>query len=352
MLFKALEPKIKEELKKLPELSQQTADPELIKNKKEYRKIVQHYTQLNELKSTYNAYLQTDQELDDAMEIQEHGDPEMKEIVEEEILNLKEKKETLFIKIRELLIPINPLDSKHVIMEIRAGTGGEEAGLFTADLFRMYSRYAEINKWNLEILNSNPTGIGGYKEIVFTISNPCYGILKYESGVHRVQRIPSTESGGRIHTSAVTVAVLPDIEETEIIINPEDIRIDFYRSSGPGGQSVNTTDSAVRVTHLPSRIVVVCQDEKSQHKNREKAMRVLRARITAYEEEKRQAEIDAQRKQQVGSGDRSERIRTYNYPQNRITDHRIQLTLYQLDRMMEGEIHSFLKKLCIEMQAE
>ncbi len=352
MLYKELLPKIEEALQKLPELTKKASDSDLIKNKSEYRKVLQEYTQLNELQSVNQEYLKTEQELQEAQLIQNADDEEMEALIKEEIIALEQKKEMLFTKIRELVIPVNPLDSKGIIIEIRAGTGGEEAGLFVADLFRMYSRYAEILKWKLEIIDSNPTGIGGYKEIVFSINNSSYGIFKYESGVHRVQRIPSTESGGRIHTSAVTVAVLPEVEEAEVIIKNEDLRIDVYRSSGPGGQSVNTTDSAVRITHLPTNIVVSCQDEKSQHKNKEKAMRVLRARITAFEEEKKQSEIAAKRKQQIGSGDRSERIRTYNYPQNRVTDHRINLTLYQLDRMMEGDIQELLTKLKIEMQIE
>ncbi len=352
MLYKELLPKIEEALQKLPELTKKASDSDLIKNKSEYRKVLQEYTQLNELQSVNQEYLKIEQELQEAQLIQNAGDEEMEALIKEEIITLEQKKEMLFTKIRELVIPVNPLDSKGIIIEIRAGTGGEEAGLFVADLFRMYSRHAEILKWKLEIIDSNPTGIGGYKEIVFSINNSSYGIFKYESGVHRVQRIPSTESGGRIHTSAVTVAVLPEVEEAEVIIKNEDLRIDVYRSSGPGGQSVNTTDSAVRITHLPTNIVVSCQDEKSQHKNKEKAMRVLRARITAFEEEKKQSEIAAKRKQQIGSGDRSERIRTYNYPQNRVTDHRINLTLYQLDRMMEGDIQELLTKLKIEMQIE
>ena len=352
MLYKELLPKIEEALQKLPKLTAKASNSDLIKNKSEYRKILQEYTQLNDLQSVNTEYLKIEQDIQDAQEIQNSDDEEMKALIEEEIKTLEQKKETMFTKIRELVIPVNPLDSKGIIIEIRAGTGGEEAGLFVADLFRMYSRYAEILKWKLEIIDSNPTGIGGYKEIVFSINNSSYGIFKYESGVHRVQRIPTTESSGRIHTSAVTVAVLPEVEETEVIIKNEELRIDVYRSSGPGGQSVNTTDSAVRITHLPTNIVVSCQDEKSQHKNKEKAMRVLRARITAFEEEKRQSEIAAKRKQQIGSGDRSERIRTYNYPQNRVTDHRINFTLYQLDRMMEGEIQELFSKLKIEMQIE
>ncbi len=352
MLYKDLVPKIEKELEKLPSLAEMASDSELIKDKEKYRKVLQEYTQLQELHHVHELYLKSEQELEQARDIQKQNDNEMKDLIEEEIESLEKNNEELVTKIQELVTPINPLDHKGVIMEIRAGTGGDEAALFVADLFRMYSRFSEINKWKLEIIDNSPTAIGGYKEIVFSVGKPSYGILKHESGVHRVQRIPTTESGGRIHTSAVTVAVFPDVEKSEIVIKTEDIRVDVFRSSGPGGQSVNTTDSAVRITHIPTKIVVSCQDEKSQHKNKDKAMRILRARITAYEEEKKQSKMDKERKQQVGSGDRSERIRTYNFPQNRLTDHRINLTLYQLDRIIEGDVQDLFSKLKIEMQQE
>jgi peptide chain release factor 1 len=270
----------------------------------------------------------------------------MLEMAREELESLKESLEEATGRLKALLVPKDPLDGKNIIMEIRAGTGGEEAALFAADLYRMYNRFAEQNSWKIEVMDSNETGIGGFKEIIFSISGKnVYGNLRYESGVHRVQRIPTTESGGRIHTSAVTVAVLPEAEETDIDINPEDLKIDVYRSSGPGGQSVNTTDSAVRITHIPTGTVVTCQDEKSQHKNKAKALRVLRARL--YEEEKRKnnQERAEARKNQVGSGDRSERIRTYNFPQNRVTDHRVNLTLHKLDAVMQGDLSEIIESL-------
>ena len=245
------------------------------------------------------------------------------------------------------------MDLKNIIMEIRAGTGGDEAALFAADLFRMYSKYAELKKWKIEIMSSHESGLGGFKEIVFSVSGKnVYENMKFESGVHRVQRIPETESGGRIHTSAVTVAVLPEAEETDIQINPEDLKIDVYRSSGPGGQCVNTTDSAVRMTHIPTGLVVICQDEKSQIKNRAKALRVLRSRLYEMEEAKKQKERSEARKNQVGSGDRSERIRTYNFPQNRLTDHRINLTLYKLDLIINGDLDELLDALKIEFREQ
>jgi len=269
-------------------------------------------------------------------------------MVREELEALEEKRDDLTRELRHLLVPKDPLDVKNAIMEIRAGTGGDEAGLFAADLFRMYQRLSETRGWKIEVMNSNPTEIGGYKEIVYSVSGKgVYGELKYESGVHRVQRVPETESGGRIHTSAVTVAVLPEAEESDVQVNQEDLRIDVYRSSGPGGQSVNTTDSAVRITHVPTGLVVTCQDEKSQLKNKAKALRVLKARLYEMEQRRRQEAEAATRKSQIGSGDRSERIRTYNFPQNRFTDHRINLTLYRLDAIMQGELDEAIETLKI-----
>lgn len=252
-----------------------------------------------------------------------------------------------------MLVPKDPMDSKNIIMEIRAGTGGDESALFSADLFRMYSRYAEVRKWKIEIMSANEIELGGFKEIIFSITGEnVFETLKYESGVHRVQRVPATESGGRIHTSAATVAVLPEAEETDIEINPNDLKIDVFRSSGPGGQSVNTTDSAVRLTHIPTGMVVICQDEKSQIKNKAKALKVLRSRLYEIEEQKKQAQRADARKNQVGSGDRSERIRTYNFPQNRLTDHRINLTLYKLDQIMEGTLDELFDGLKLYMANE
>ena len=281
------------------------------------------------------------------------SDPEMRELAKAEAESLDAQAASIEEDLKTLLIPRDPLDEKGIIMEIRAGTGGDEAALFAADLYRMYVRYAEKKGWKIDVMDMSETGIGGFKEIVFSISGKdVYSHLRYESGVHRVQRVPATEASGRIHTSAVTVAVLPEMEETEIELKPEDLRIDVCRASGPGGQCVNTTDSAVRITHIPTGIVVQCQDEKSQIKNKAKAMRVLRSRIYEREEERRLAERAADRKSQVGSGDRSERIRTYNFPQNRLTDHRINLTLYKLDLAMLGEIDEVIEALRMSAKEE
>jgi peptide chain release factor 1 len=280
-------------------------------------------------------------------------DPEMKELAREEVRELETRMKDAEDRLKFLLVPRDPLDEKNIIMEIRAGTGGEEAALFASDLYRMYSRFAETKSWKFEIMNSNETELGGFKEIVFSVSGKnVYENLRYESGVHRVQRVPSTEASGRIHTSAVTVAVLPEADETEIDIRQEDLRIDVMRAGGPGGQCVNTTDSAVRITHLPSGITVHCQDEKSQVKNKAKAMRILRARIYEMEEAKAAAERSEARKNQVGSGDRSERIRTYNFPQNRLTDHRINLTLYKLDLVMQGDVEDLFDALKLSAREE
>ena len=276
------------------------------------------------------------------------SDSEIVEMAKAEISETEKKLEKAEKEVKMLLIPPDPLDGKNIIMEIRAGTGGDEAALFAADVYRMYSHYAESKHWKIEVMNSNETGIGGLKEIVFSITGKdVYASLRYESGVHRVQRVPETESGGRIHTSAITVAVLPEAEETDIEIKPEDLKVDVMRAGGPGGQCVNTTDSAVRLTHLPTGLVVICQDEKSQIKNKAKALRVLRSRLYEMEEEKKRKERSEQRKSQVGSGDRSERIRTYNFPQGRVTDHRINLTLYKLDAIMNGELDDLIEPLKI-----
>ncbi|MFW5712432.1 MAG: peptide chain release factor 1 [Spirochaetota bacterium] len=329
------------------EVEQLISDPEIMKDMQRYRGLMQEHSQLRETVEEFEKYKQVAQEVEDARALIEgEDDPEMREMAKEELEALEEKKESLTDNLKTLLIPKDPLDGKNIIMEIRAGTGGEEAALFAADLYRMYSRFAEENKWKLEVLSSNETGIGGFKEISVSIAGKnVYENLRYESGVHRVQRVPSTESGGRIHTSAVTVAVLPEAEETDIEINNEDLKIDVFRSSGPGGQSVNTTDSAVRITHVPTGTVVTCQDEKSQHKNKAKALRVLRARLYEEEENKRHEERAETRKSQVGSGDRSERIRTYNYPQNRVTDHRINLTIHKLDQVMQGDLNEIIDHL-------
>lgn len=335
------------------ELEKKLADPEVVQNHKEYAKISKEHSDLSPVVETYREYKSANEQIEENQELLNDADPEIRELAQQEISDLKDKIETLTEKLKILLIPKDPLDEKNILLEIRAGTGGEEAALFAADLFRMYSRYAERNRWKVEIMNSSETGIGGLKEIICTISGQkVYSRLKYESGIHRVQRVPSTEASGRIHTSAVTVAILPEAEEVEVELKEEDLRIDVYRSSGPGGQSVNTTDSAVRITHIPTGIVVSQQDEKSQHKNKAKALRILRARILEKEMAEQQAEMAAQRKSQVGTGDRSGRIRTYNFPQGRITDHRIGMTLYKLELFLDGDLNEMIDGLITFYQTE
>lgn len=352
MSYEALKAKIDKELEKVAPLEALMADPDLVKNKSEYRRVMQEHSKLSRLAELSGEYEAACAALEQAQELERGEDKDMAALAREEIAALEPKIEPLFTQLRELVIPTDKLDSKNIIMEIRAGTGGEEAALFAADLFRMYARFAEVQGWNVQIMDAHETGIGGYKEITCAISGSSYGMLKFESGTHRVQRIPTTESGGRIHTSAVTVAVLPEAEETEVHIAAEDIKIDVFRSSGPGGQSVNTTDSAVRITHLPTGLVVSCQDEKSQHKNKDKALRVLRARLIALEEERKNAELSAARKAQIGTGDRSERIRTYNFPQNRVTDHRVNVTLYQLDRILEGDLGALISAVRVGLSGD
>lgn len=339
---------------KFNELEKQLADSSIMQDMKRYSELMREHASAKEIIDNYAVYKKIVSELEEARELAEmEKDPELREMAKEEIKDLESRKEEQTQLLRTMLIPKDPLDLKNIIMEIRAGTGGDEAGLFAADLFRMYSKFSETRKWKIEILSSHESGLGGFKEIVFSVTGKnVYENLKFESGVHRVQRIPETESGGRIHTSAVTVAVLPEAEETDIQINQEDLKIDVYRSSGPGGQCVNTTDSAVRMTHIPTGIVVICQDEKSQIKNRAKALRVLRARLFEMEEAKKQKERSEARKNQVGSGDRSERIRTYNFPQNRLTDHRINLTLYKLDLIIDGAMEELLDTLKLEFREQ
>ena len=340
--------------KRFSELEAQLSDPAVMQDMKKYSELMKEHATSKEIVDSYALYKKTVSQLEEAKEMAgSESDPELKEMAKEEIKELEEQKENQIKELRILLIPKDPMDLKNIIMEIRAGTGGDEAALFAADLFRMYSKYAELKKWKIEIMSSHESGLGGFKEIVFSVSGKnVYENMKFESGVHRVQRIPETESGGRIHTSAVTVAVLPEAEETDIQINPEDLKIDVYRSSGPGGQCVNTTDSAVRITHIPTGLVVICQDEKSQIKNRAKALRVLRSRLYEMEEAKKQKERSEARKNQVGSGDRSERIRTYNFPQNGLTDHRINLTLYKLDLIINGDLDELLDALKIEFREQ
>jgi peptide chain release factor 1 len=334
------------------ELQRLTSDPAVIREQKRYAELMRELNGLTELMEEYERYRKLLAEMEQARElVREAADGELVSMAKEELKELKEREEQLAARLKTLLIPKDPLATKNIIMEIRAGTGGEEAALFAADLFRMYGRYAESRGWSIEILSSHQTEIRGFKEIVFSVSGrSVYENLRYESGVHRVQRVPVTEAGGRIHTSAVTVAVLPEMEPTEVEIKPEELRVDVFRAGGPGGQSVNTTDSAVRITHLPTGLVVICQDEKSQHKNKAKALRVLRARLYEKEEEKKQAERAQARRAQVGSGDRSERIRTYNFPQNRLTDHRINLTLYKLEDVMLGHLGEVIEALKVSAQ--
>jgi len=348
-------------LKKLEQMSQrfaevekQIADPELIKDQKKYKDVMREHSHLSSVMEAYEEYKTVLQGIEDAkLLITEEDDHEMKEMAREELKELEEKLPKIEGDIKMLLIPPDPLEEKNIIMEIRGGTGGDESSLFAADLFKMYTRYADMKGWKYEVMDASETEVGGYKEISFSISGKyVYGSLRYEGGVHRVQRVPETESQGRVHTSAVTVAVLPEAEETEIEIRQEDLRIDVMRAGGPGGQCVNTTDSAVRITHIPTGIVVIQQDEKSQIKNKAKAMRVLRARLFDLEESKKNAERAAERKSMVGSGDRSERIRTYNFPQNRLTDHRINLTLYKLDQIMQGNLDELIDALCIYAKEE
>jgi peptide chain release factor 1 len=341
-------------LRRHGELSLLIQDPGLVRDQKKYRDLMREYSQLGEIAGVNGEIEALRSQLEDARLIgQNERDPEMRELAREETRELESRIKEGEDRLKFLLIPRDPLDEKNIIMEIRAGTGGEEAALFAADLFRMYSRFAEPRGWKIEIMNSNGTELGGLKEVVFSISGKnVYENLRYESGVHRVQRVPATEASGRIHTSAVTVAVLPEADETEIDIKGEDLRIDVMRAGGPGGQCVNTTDSAVRITHLPSGIVVHCQDEKSQIKNKAKAMRILRARVYEMEEAKAASERAEARKSQVGSGDRSERIRTYNFPQNRLTDHRINLTLYKLDLIMQGDVEELFDALKLSAREE
>ncbi len=329
------------------ELEIMISDPELPKDRKRYKEVLQEHAHLSRIIQAYEEYKKIRYRMEETETLlEQEKDAELRNMAKEELEELRIRLSEQEKGLKELLIPRDPRDDKNVIMEIRAGTGGEEAALFAADLFRMYTRYAENRGWKVEVMDANETELGGFKEIIFSVSGAgVYGDLRYESGVHRVQRVPVTEAGGRIHTSAVTVAVLPEAEETEVEIRPEDLRIDVFRASGAGGQHVNKTESAVRITHLPTGIVVTCQDEKSQHKNKARALRVLRARLFEMEEQKRLQEESAIRRSMVGSGDRSERIRTYNFPQNRVTDHRINLTLYKLDSVLEGDLGEIIEAL-------
>ncbi|MCL4503611.1 MAG: peptide chain release factor 1 [Deltaproteobacteria bacterium] len=335
--------------KQFVDLERKLSDPEVIRDQELYQKYRKEHAELSPLIQNYRRYQQVEKELADSQSLlKDEADEELKAMAREEIASLKDQAASLEEELKFLLLPKDPNDEKNVLLEIRAGTGGEEAALFAADLFRMYSRLAERQGWKLEVLSHSTAGMGGLKEIIASISgHKVYSLLKYESGVHRVQRVPETESQGRIHTSAVTVAVLPEAEEVDVQINPEDLRIDVFRSSGPGGQSVNTTDSAVRITHLPTGLVVSCQDEKSQHKNKAKGLKVLRSRLFDMKQQEQQQQIAQERKSQVGTGDRSERIRTYNFPQSRITDHRIGLSIHglKMEAALDGDLDELLQAL-------
>jgi peptide chain release factor 1 len=335
------------------EVEKLLSDPAIIQDLGAYQKYSREHSDLNKIVSVFRKYRQTLSELDDSMELLKDKDPDIKEMARDEVNSLTQKKERFETDLKKLLLPKDSNDGKNVILEIRAGTGGEEAGLFVSDLFRMYSRYADGKNWKVEVLSHHATGVGGLKEIVAMIHGKgAYSCFKYESGTHRVQRVPETETQGRIHTSAVTVAVLPEAEEVELHIDPNEIKVDVFRSTGPGGQSVNTTDSAVRITHLPTGIIVTCQDEKSQLKNKNKGMKVLRARILDRMIRAQNEKRSQERKTQIGDGDRSGRIRTYNFPQGRVTDHRIGLTLYKLEQILQGEINEIIEELVTFYQTQ
>ena len=335
------------------DIEKHLADPEVVQDRDAYQKFVREHAELNKIVTVYRKYKQTLNDLEESQELLKDADPDIKGLARDEITTLSLEKEKIEGELKALLLPKDPNDEKNVIVEIRAGTGGEEAALFGGDLFKMYSRYAEKRNWKVEIITHHPTGVGGLKEIIAMIQGQgAYSVFKYESGIHRVQRVPATETQGRIHTSAVTVAVLPEAEEVDIEIDPSELKVDVYRSTGPGGQSVNTTDSAVRITHLPTGLVVTCQDEKSQLKNKAKAMKVLRARLLdqmIFEQNEKRSE---ERRSQVGTGDRSGRIRTYNFPQSRVTDHRINLTLYKLDSILQGNIDELIENLSTYYQTQ
>ncbi len=341
---------------KYQELSEKAMDPNLInEDREEWQRVMKEHSDLEPIVHKYREYTKTKTDLDDAKDMlyDKSLDDEMRDMVKEELKTLEDSMVSLEDELKILLLPKDPNDHKNVIVEIRGGTGGDEAALFAGDLFRMYVRYAERNNWKVEIMSTNEIGIGGYKEVIFMIKGKgAYSKLKFESGVHRVQRVPETEASGRIHTSAATVAVLPEAEDIDIEISQSDLRVDVFRSSGNGGQSVNTTDSAVRITHIPTGIVISCQDEKSQLKNKDKAMKILKTKLYDLKLQEQNAELAQLKKGQVGSGDRSERIRTYNFPQGRVTDHRINLTLYKLNNFIDGDLDEMIDSLTTTDQAE
>lgn len=345
--------RLEEMEQKYEEISKKLSDPKIVNNQTEFRKMMKEHSDMEPIVEKYRQLKYTQQNIDDALSIlNENNDEELKQMAKDDLSENRDKLEQLQNELKILLLPKDPNDEKNVIMEIRGGAGGDEAALFAGDLFRMYCRYAERHRWKIEMMNSNESDLGGFKEVSFMIQGKgAYSRLKYESGVHRVQRIPTTESSGRIHTSTVTVAVLPEVEDVDVEINMNDVRIDVFRSSGNGGQSVNTTDSAVRVTHMPTGIVISCQDEKSQLKNKDKALKILRAKLYDLELEKQQSELSASRKSQVGTGNRNERIRTYNFPQGRVTDHRVGLTLHRLETVLDGDIEEIVDTLITSDQA-
>lgn len=338
---------------KMNQLSEQLSDPVVIAKRDLHNKASREYSDLKPVVEKYQELKNVSKQLEENYELTRGSDPEMSELAEEEIPQLEELKEKIEHDLKILLLPKDPMDEKNVMLEIRAGTGGDEAGLFAADLLRMYLRFAETMRWKSEIMSQSESGSGGLKEVIVMLEgHEVYSKLKFEGGVHRVQRVPATETQGRVHTSACTVVIMPEADEVDVKVDDKDLKIDVMRAGGPGGQSVNTTDSAVRITHLPTNTVVICQDEKSQLKNKVKAMKVLRSRLLEAEQAKQHAQISATRKSMVGSGDRSERIRTYNFPQNRLTDHRINLTLHKLDQVMEGSLDEVITELRTHHQAE
>jgi peptide chain release factor 1 len=345
--------RLEETERRFEEVTGQMADPAVISDAAQYRKLSKARSELNEIVGKYRDWKTASRNLEEARPMLNDSDAELRAMAQEEVAKLEPQLARIEEELKFLLLPKDPNDDKNIVLEIRAGTGGDEATLFAAEIFRMYTRFAESRRWNVEVTSSSESAVGGLKEVIALVSgDKVYSQLKYESGVHRVQRVPETEQQGRVHTSAITVAVLPEADEVEVVIDPKDIRIDTFCSSGPGGQSVNTTYSAVRITHLPTGAIVSCQDEKSQIKNRAKALRVLRSRLYEMELEKQQEKIGAERRTMVGTGDRSEKIRTYNFPQNRVTDHRIGLTLHQLDQVMDGKLEAIVDALTTYYQTE
>ena len=345
--------RLKEVERRYEELERQVADPAVIANRREFARLAKERAQLEETVVAWRERQKVAEELGEHRELAQGKDADLRELARAELPALEKRVESLDEQLKQLLLPRDPNDERNTVLEIRAGTGGDEASLFGAELFRMYTRFAERQGWRVEVLSSSPTGLGGFKEVIALVQGRgAFSRLKFEGGVHRVQRVPVTETQGRIHTSAVTVAVLPEAEDVEVDLADKDLRVDVYRSSGPGGQSVNTTDSAVRVTHLPTGLVVTCQDEKSQHKNKAKALKILRSRLLDRARTEQQSAIAANRKAMIGSGDRSEKIRTYNFPQSRVTDHRIGLSLHTLDRVLDGDLDAIIDALATQAQAE